>query len=541
MSQAGPRIGSEEGVLVTPSSTDPARDDLAPLVSVAAITKTFGAVQALRGVDLDVYPGEVHGLIGANGAGKSTLIRVLAGAVIPDAGTITVDDERVTIDDPRQSTELGFQFLHQELNLVPKFNTLQNMSLGLIGRGRLGLADRATTFRRARTVAEEIGLDFSLERPVVELPVAQKWLVALGRSLMRRARIVAFDEPTASLSAKEAEKLFSIIARMTGDGIAILYVSHRLEEIEALSDRVTAFREGNVVARFRPHEVTRATLIEAITGGEAEAVSIAPADEVEAGPVVLEGKGLVRRPAVRGVSLQLRAREITGLAGLVGSGRTELARLLFGADPLQQGTISLDGKTVKMRSPADANRIGVGLVPEERRSQALFLSKDATFNVNIASGPSLQVGPRMRLISMRKARAQARQMAERVDLRPPNVDTVVRNLSGGNQQKLALGRWLLGRRRVLILDEPTRGVDVGARAQIHRMLRVLADEGMALLVISSDFEELLSCDRVLVMQLGCIVEELRGTAITQERMLRAAYGAQAPETTLTTSGAHHDH
>jgi ribose transport system ATP-binding protein len=537
MQDAGHRVDSEEGVLVTPSSTDASSDDVAPLVSIAGIVKSFGAVQALKGVDLDVFPGEVHGLIGANGAGKSTLIRVLAGAVIPDAGTLTIDGEQVTIDDPRQSTELGFQFLHQELNLVPKFDTLHNMSLGLIGRSKLGLADRASTFRRARTVAQEIGLDFPLDRPVIDLAVAQKWLVALGRSLMRRARIVAFDEPTASLSAKEAQKLFSIIARMTDDGIAVLYVSHRLEEIEALSDRVTAFREGRVVARFRPHEVTRGSLIEAITGGEAEAVSIAPADSVEAGPVVLEGEGLVRRPAVKGVSLQLREREITGLAGLVGSGRTELARLLFGADPLQQGKISLDGKAVKLRSPADANRLGVGLVPEERRSQALFLNKDATFNVNIASGPSLQVGPRMRLISMRKARAQARKMAEHVDLRPANVDTVVRNLSGGNQQKLALGRWLLGRRRVLILDEPTRGVDVGARAQIHRMLRNLADEGMALLVISSDFEELLSCDRVLVMRLGCIVEELRGGAITQDRMLRAAYGAQSPETTLTTSGS----
>jgi ribose transport system ATP-binding protein len=528
-------IGPEEGVLVTPSSAGVSSGAAAPIVSVCEITKSFGAVQALRGVDIDIFPGEVHGLIGANGAGKSTLIRVLAGAVIPDAGTVSVDGEAVTIDDPRQSTALGFQFLHQELNLVPKFDTLHNMSLGLVGRGRFGLADRATTFRHARTVAQEIGLDFPLDRPVIDLPVAQKWLVALGRSLMRRARIIAFDEPTASLSAKEAQKLFSIIARMTKDGIAVLYVSHRLEEIEALSDRVTAFREGKVVARFRPHEVTRSTLIEAITGGEAEAISVAPAESADVGPIIMEAKGLVRRPAVKGVSLQLRAREITGVAGLVGSGRTELARLLFGADRLEDGTISLDGKVVTMRSPSDANRMGVGLVPEERRSQALFLNKDATFNVNIASGPSLRIGPRASLISMRRARAQARQMAERVDLRPPAVDTVVRNLSGGNQQKIALGRWLLGRRRMLILDEPTRGVDVGARAQIHRMLRDLADEGMALLVISSDFEELLSCDRVLVMRLGRIVEELRGSAISLDRMLRGAYGAQAPETALTAS------
>ncbi|HEY4452121.1 MAG TPA: sugar ABC transporter ATP-binding protein [Solirubrobacteraceae bacterium] len=537
MSPAGNSGRGAEDATGAASAQDPgAARSGAPLVSVTGIAKTFGVVQALRGVDLEIYPGEVHGLIGANGAGKSTLIRVLAGVVAPDAGALEIDGQPTPIADPRDSTELGFQFLHQELNLVPKFDALHNMSLGLVGRSRFGLADRARTFKRARTVAAEIGLDFPLDTPVDDLPVAQQWLVALGRSLMRRARLIAFDEPTASLSAKEAEKLFSIIARMKQDGIAVLYVSHRLEEIELLSDRVTAFRDGRVVARFRPHEITRGTLIEAITGGEADATSVAPAQDAEAGAVVLGARGLVRRPAVMGVSLDLRAKEIAGVAGLVGAGRTELARLLFGADRPEEGELFLDGKQIRVRSPADANRLGIGLVPEERRSQALFLDKDATFNINIAAGPSLRVARRGNLISMRRARAQARTTAERVDLRPPNVDTTVRKLSGGNQQKLALGRWLLGRRRVLILDEPTRGVDVGARSQIHRMLRALAEDGMALLVISSDFEELLSCDRVLVMHLGRIVEELRGEAITQARMLRAAYGQQPQSTTPAATG-----
>jgi ABC-type sugar transport system ATPase subunit len=528
-------VGSAVGA--PPTQPMPVVHEQAPLVSVSGVTKTFGVVQALRGVDLDIHPGEVHGLIGANGAGKSTLIRVLAGVVSPDEGEVAVDGETTTISDPRDATDLGFQFLHQELNLVPKFDALHNMSLGLVGRGRLGLADRAATFRRARTVAEEVGLDFPLDQPVADLPVAQQWLVALGRSLMRRARLIAFDEPTASLSANETEKLFSIIARMKSDGIAVLYVSHRLEEIETLSDRVTAFRDGGVVARFRPHEITRNTLIEAITGADADATSIAPTvGAAEPGPVVLGARGLVSRPAVMGVSIDLHAGEVTGVAGLVGSGRTELARLLFGADRPEEGEVQLDGRRVRMRSPAEANRLGIGLVPEERRSQALFLDKDATFNVNIAAGHSLRVRSRGNLISMRRARAQARSTAERVDLRPPNVDTIVRKLSGGNQQKLALGRWLLGRRRVLILDEPTRGVDVGARAQIHRMLRALANEGMALLVISSDFEELLSCDRVLVMHLGRIVEELRGASITQPRMLRAAYGQHLPVVSSTATG-----
>jgi ribose transport system ATP-binding protein/rhamnose transport system ATP-binding protein len=498
------------------------------------VAKTFGVVRALKGVDVEIFPGEVQGLIGANGAGKSTLIRILAGALSADEGTIEVDGEPIEIEDPRHSTELGFQFLHQELNLAPKFNALENMSLGLVGRGRFGLADRATTFRHARAVAKEVGLDFDLEREVGDLPIAQQWLVALGRSMMRRARLIAFDEPTASLSADEAEKLFAIIKRMTADGIAVLYVSHRLEEIETLSDRVTAFREGRVVARFRPHEINRGALIEAITGSEAENVAVAPAEGNDFGPVVLEGRELVRRPAVNGVSLALHERQVTGLAGLVGSGRTELARLLFGADRLEEGEVLLDGEPVRIESPAQANDLGIGLVPEERRSQALFLDKDATFNFNIASGPSLKTRG-MGLISMRRARAQAQATAAQVDLRPPDVGATVRKLSGGNQQKLAVGRWLLGDRRVLILDEPTRGVDIGARAQIHRMLRDLADGGMALLVISSDFEELISCDRVLVMHLGRIVAELRGGAITMEAMLRAAYGAPVPDALSTTT------
>jgi ribose transport system ATP-binding protein len=505
-----------------PSSPPDSRAPIA--ISVRGVSKAFGAVQALGDVDCDIRGGEVHGLIGANGAGKSTLIKVLAGAVIPDEGTITVDGEEVTISDPRDSTELGFQFLHQELNLVPKFDALENMSLGLIGRNAAGLIDKGPTYRRARGVAEEIGLDFPLDRPVADLSVAQRWLVALGRSLMRRARLIAFDEPTASLSDKEAEKLFQIIRRMTADGIAVLYVSHRLEEVEALCDRATAFREGRVVADLDAAKINRTSLIEAITGGEAEAVSVAPAEEgVEPGAVIMEARDLVSRPAVRGVSIQLRANEVVGMAGLVGAGRTECARLLFGADRADSGEILVDGKPVKMSSPAVANRLGIGLVPEERRSQSLFLDRDATFNVNIAAGTSLR-SKVAGLISMRRARSQAKQTAERVDLRPPNVDTQVRLLSGGNQQKLAVGRWLLGRRRVLILDEPTRGVDIGARAGIHRMLRDLADEGMSLLVISSDFDELLSCDRVLVMHEGRIAEELRGKNITVDRMLRAAYG-----------------
>lgn len=510
------------------------------LVEVRGIARTFGAVRALRGVNLDIHAGEVHGLVGANGAGKSTLIRVLAGLVAPDSGTIRVDGELVETPTPSAATELGFAFLHQELNLVGAFSALNNMSLGLLRHGRLGFADRATTYAKARSVAADLKFEFPLDRPVQELTVAQQWKVALGRSLMRSARLIAFDEPTASISAAEAEQLFEIVADLKARDIAVLYVSHRLEEVRNLSDRVTAFRDGGVVAQLERSQVDRPALIRAITGGEADAVSIAASDRESTGPVVLETRNLYRHPMVKGVSLTLRAGEIVGVAGLIGAGRTELARLIFGADPIDSGEILLDGKPVHFRTPADASRRGIGLVPEERRAEGLFLDRDTVFNVNVATAGMLRTA-RFGPLRPRRSVAHAKEIVERLDVRPATTDRPVRLLSGGNQQKLVLGRWLLGRRRLLILDEPTRGVDIGARAQIHRILRELADDGMALLVISSDFEELLASDRVLVMAGGRVVRELRGTQITEAAMLQAAYGDDAnpvpsPETGYSSDG-----
>ena len=522
----GPRAGESTLGVFSPAAASATRDG-EPLVAATGLSKAFGGAWALKGVDLEIWPGEVHGLIGANGAGKSTFIRILAGAVHPDAGTLHVDGEDIVIRDPHHATSLGFAFLHQELSLVPKFGALHNMGLGLVPR-RFGLAYTGPTFKRARVIAEELDFDFPLDRPVNRLSVAQQWLVALGRSLMREARLIGFDEPTASLSAKEAEKLFEIIGRMTNDGMAVIYVSHRLEEIEVLSDRATAFRDGQVVARFGRHQINREALIEGITGSRAGAIAVR-AEARPIGPVVLATKRLTRQPAVSEVSIELHAGEIVGLAGLVGSGRSELARLLFGADRPDSGEILLDDQPMTIRSPADASHLGIGLIPEERRSQGLFLAKDVRFNINIATAPSLRVTSRGGLMSMRRARETAEDIATRVELRPLNVNAAARKLSGGNQQKLVLGRWLIGKRRVLILDEPTRGIDVGTRVQIHRLLRELADSGMALLLIVSEFGELLACDRILVMRLGQIIRELQGNDITEERMLREAYGMATPE------------
>lgn len=511
--------------LVPASSNKPSP----PLIEVEALTKSYGAVKSLRGVSLTVEKGEVHGLIGANGAGKSTLVRALAGVVLPDSGRIVVDGTAVHIADPHRAVDLGFVFLHQELNLVPKFNSLENMSLGSVARNRWGLADRGSAFARAREVADQVGLDFSLTRPVGELSVAQQWLVALGRSLMSPLRMIAMDEPTASFSAREAARLFEIIDKLRSDNIAVLYVSHRLEEVERLSNRITVFRDGGVVARLEGDDISRSRMIESITGDVPDAVAVArgsgPAADRE--HPVLSVRGISRLSVVDGVSMELYSGEVLGVAGLVGAGRTELARLLIGADRSSSGEIQIDGQVVSFRSPADSNKRGIGFVPEERRSEALFLDRDVAFNLGMAAAGSLKTW--CGFLSHRRLRKASVEVAHRLDLRPPNVQIVVRRLSGGNQQKIVVGRWLIGsNRRVLILDEPTRGVDIGARAQIHRLLRELADDGMSVMVISSDFSELISCDRVLVMHLGSIVAELTGDSITEHHMLRAAYADATP-------------
>ena len=506
-----------------PSAALPPAAEGPPLLEVVGLAKTFGSVHALKGVDIKVRAGEIHALLGANGAGKSTLIRALAGGVRPDSGEILFDGSPVVIRNPLQSSDLGISVLHQELSLVPKFSTLQNMGLGLLRRGRFGFADTRAVRRHATAVAQQLEIKFDLRRPVNELSVAEQWLVALGTALMRRARLICLDEPTASLSARETEVLFKIVEQLSAQGIAIIYVSHRLEEVERLCHRATVFRDGLVVADLDRHELNRERLIAAITGGIAGAVAVVAARTSPPGPVVLEASGLTRSSVVRDVSLTLHSREVLGIAGLVGAGRSELARLLFGADRREAGEIRLDGKLLPAYGPAEASKWGIGLVPEERRSQGLVMPKSAAFNMNLTFTAGQRIWRKAPLISGARARARAVEAAASVELQAARVTSPVRELSGGNQQKVVLGRWLLGDIKVLIMDEPTRGIDVGSRAALHRLIRQFANDGLGVIVISSDFEELLGCDRVLVMARGQIVEELTGPAITEERMLRAAY------------------
>ena len=494
-----------------------------PLVSVIAITKAFGGAQALRGVSLSILPGEVHGLVGANGAGKSTLIRILAGLTQPDSGEIVIDGQRVAINSAHLANELGMSFIHQELAFVPGMTVLENIMLGLPKKTQFGVVDWPAIARDIDPIAKRVGVRAPLSANVNALSTAENWLVSITRALVRNARLIVMDEPTAALSMAESERLFGIIRELSRSGIAVLYVSHRLDEILELCPRVTVLRDGRRVAELAGAALTRQVLVEAIVGGAVESQpNHAGAFALDA--IAISVRGVSRAPKVRNVSFDLRKGEVLGLGGLVGAGRSELARMLFGADRPDSGEMRLEGRPFAPRSPSQAVKAGIGFVPEERRAEGLILTKSVGLNLGLANLNSIIVSPMLPLISRRRRDALVSRTIQQLAIKGASADAPVGRLSGGNQQKVVIGRWLQSKPKVLILDEPTRGVDVGARAEIHRLIRGLARQGMAVLVISSDPEELPDlCDRVLIMAEGRIVGELAGGALTRHAIISASY------------------
>lgn len=505
-------IHGEAGISVIP-----------PLVSVTDITKFYGGAKALAGVSLSIEPGEVHGLVGANGAGKSTLIKVLAGLTAPDGGTIFIDGKPTGINTPHRAAELGMSFIHQELAFIPGMTVVQNIMLGLPKKSRFGMVDWNAISRDIAPIAERVGVTAPLNANVKGLSTAENWLINIARALVQKSRLIVMDEPTASLSASESEKLFAIIRDVSVSGVAVLYVSHRLDEILDLCNRVTVFRDGRSVAEIAGRELTRPALVEAIVGGSVE--EYARRDHAPApGPVVFTVKGLTRAPKVNDVSFELRRGEVLGIGGLVGAGRSELARLLYGADRPDSGTMRLEGASFAPKKPADAVKAGLGLVPEERRADGLLLTKSIAFNLGISNLASIVFSPALPLISDRKRTSLAQKAVRDLAIKTENIETPVGRLSGGNQQKVVIGRWLASARKLLILDEPTRGVDIGARGEIHRLIRELAANGLAVLVISSEPDELPDlCDRVLVMAEGCIVRDLKGGEVSRNSIIEASY------------------
>ncbi|WP_433327223.1 sugar ABC transporter ATP-binding protein [Spirillospora sp. CA-294931] len=477
-----------------------------PLLRMRGIVKRFPGVRALDGVDLDVRAGEVHCLLGQNGAGKSTLIKVLAGAHRPDEGEILLDGKPLRLPDPHAATRAGIATIHQELDLVDGLSVADNIFLGH-ERARLGFTRRAEGERRARELLAGLGHgEIPPRREAGRLPAAGRQVVSMARALSHDARLIVMDEPSAALAHDEVSGLFRIIRELTASGVAVVYISHRLEEIREIGDRVTVLKDGRSVAGGLPARTTPTSEVVALmTGRELEHAFPDRPPPADDRPEILRVEGLSLAGAFEDVSFSVRAGEIVGLAGLVGAGRSEILETVYGARRPTRGRVLMDGKPVRPGDTQVAVRRGMGLAPEERKSQALLLNESVAANISLAGmGRYARFG----WFDRTRERADARAQIKALDIRPPDPARAVRTLSGGNQQKVVLARWLLNGRRLLILDEPTRGVDVGARAELYGLVRTLADQGIAVLLVSSEVPEVLGlADRVLVLREGRVVHQ----------------------------------
>lgn len=493
-------------------------EDPRPLLQMRGIVKQFPGARALDGVDLDVLPGEVHCLLGQNGAGKSTLIKVLAGAHQPTEGEVLVDGAPVTIPHPVAALRLGIATMYQELDVVGGLTVAENVFLGH-ELATAGVARRREAHRRTREVLARLGHpEISPGREVGGLPAAAQQIVSMARALSHDARVIVMDEPSAVLDADEVRNLFRVVRELTAAGVAIVYISHRMEEIRAIGDRITVLKDGRTVARDLPARTTGTPdLIRLMTGRSVEyAFPPAPGVPPDA-DVVLDVRDLALRGTFAGVSFQVRAGEIVGLAGLVGSGRSEILETVYGARRATAGTVAVEGRRLRAGDVPGAVAAGVGLAPEERKAQGLLLDEPVYRNITLSTFGRFARGG---LLDERVERRAARAQAEALDLRPAGVDRPMRTLSGGNQQKAMLARWLVHGCRVLLLDEPTRGVDVGARAEIYGLVRRLADAGAAVVVVSSEIPEVLGlADRVLVVSEGRVVHEGPAAATDEHAVL----------------------
>ena len=497
-----------------------------PVVTLANVSKSFAGLRVLSGITFDVRPGEVHALLGENGAGKSTLIKVMAGMHRPDEGQIVLAGAPVSFSSPREAHNAGISTVHQELLLFPELTVAENIFLGQTPKTAAGLIDWKAMRRRARELLDGLDShDLDIDVRVGTLSVANRQRVEIARALSQDARVVIMDEPTAALAEADVQRLMDIVRRLKARGVGIVYVSHRMPEIFALSDRVTVLRDGNHVGTFDISEVDESRLVSLMVGRPID--RIYPPKQGESGEVLLSLRDVSYNDVVTGISLDLRRGEILGLAGLVGSGRTETALTIFGITPATSGSILLDGKAVRIASPETARDLGIAYIPEDRGQQGLIKSETIAENVALANLRRLTRGL---FVDGRKVLEAARHAITQFGIRARGPEQLVRQLSGGNQQKVVLGKWLATEPRILIMDEPTRGIDVGAKAEIHLLMRKLAAEGMAILMISSELPEVLGMsDRVLVMNEGRIVAAFDGPDATPDAVGKAMTGLHRAE------------
>ncbi|WP_116087478.1 sugar ABC transporter ATP-binding protein [Tropicimonas sp. IMCC34011] len=492
----------------------------APVISVRGVGVRFGDVTVLSGVDLDIRPGEVHGLIGENGAGKSTLGKVLGGYYGASEGEIFIDDRKQARWDTPTALQNGVAIMHQELQLVPGLTVAQNVYLG-IEENRRGVL-RGTEGKRLERLMAECGLQLDPDAVTSDLTIAEQQKIEILRALAREARVIVMDEPTASLSKTEVDQLHRIMRALRDEGRSVIYVTHFLNDILDVTDRVTVLRNGTMVHTHDTRDETKGTLVSAMLGG-VKSETLYPPKARTPGKVVLSVRDLTSSRGARVDRLNLRAGEVVGLAGLVGAGRTEIARAIVGADHAT-GTVELDGAPLAVRTIRDATEAGIVMVPEDRRGQGLVMSQTVAANVSL---PHLANIARSGVVRRGEERSLARRVIERFGVRPAAVDGDISNYSGGNQQKVLIGKWLAGNPRVVILDEPSRGVDVGAREAIHQEIARLASEGVAVLVISSEIEEVLGlATRVYLVDSGRLVDEIDPDEVGEAEVLAALFKHQ---------------
>jgi ABC-type sugar transport system ATPase subunit len=497
---------------------------MAAVLRLENVSKSFPGVQALDRVDFEVRAGEVHALLGENGAGKSTLIKIVSGVYQPDAGTILIDGQAVRLATPSDAQRAGIATIYQELLLFPELSVAENIFLGHAPRTALGTIDWGTMRARARELLASLEIrDLDVARAVGTLSVGNRQRVEIAKALSQNARILIMDEPTAALSEADVLHLFQIVRLLRERGVGIVYISHRLEEVFELADRVTVLRDGQFVGTRQVAQSSPDELITMMVGRTID--NLFPKLPAAIGRPVLEARRLNGRPLFHDVSMEVRAGEIVGLAGLVGSGRSELAQAIFGIQPPESGELLLDGRPVRIGSPDEARRLGIAYVPEDRGSQGLIRPMRLRENISLAVLRQVARGP---FIERRAESALAERSIRQFNIRASGPEQVVAKLSGGNQQKVVLGKWLASEPRVLIMDEPTRGIDIGAKSEIHRLMSGLAQEGLAILMISSELPEIMGMsDRILVMREGTIVAEFARADATQEAIAAAMMSASA--------------
>jgi ABC-type sugar transport system ATPase subunit len=494
-------------------------------LSMRHITKRFPGVVALEDVSFDVRLGEVHGLVGENGAGKSTLMKIMSGIYTDYEGEMLLDGRRVAFEGTREAIDSGIAMIHQELNLVPELTVYENIFLGREHKTRMGIIDRGAMRRAADALMARLGLDVDTSRPIARLRVSQRQLVEIAKALSLDTKVLVMDEPTSALSDSEVEYLFKVIRGLLEHDVAVVYISHRLDEVYAITDHITVLRDGRVVGSAAPAETPRHTLISMMVGRDLDVLY--PKAEVELGEEVLRVEGLTygqgRNKVLDDVSLTVRRGEIVGIAGLMGAGRTQVLEAVFGVYPREEvrGHIWLQGREVRFASPQEAIRAGLGLVAEDRKLQSLVLDRSVTENTTLASLG--QFMNRLRVINQRREKQVVEGVVGELSIKTPTVETLVANLSGGNQQKVVIGKFLLSEIVLFLLDEPTRGIDVGAKAEIYNLVGELAQRGTAFLLVSSEMPELLAiCDRIYVLCDGRPTAEFERQDFDQEAIMEAA-------------------